>query len=63
MLQKKERSLALLHSTQRAGHVQLELVADWKVACMEEDLAALLPPYSVAVVVCIERKGIRVLTT
>ena len=27
---------------------------------MEEDLAALLPPYGVAVVVCVERKGIRV---
>ena len=60
MLQKKERSLAPLHSTQRAGHVQLELVADWRVACVEEDLAALLPPYGVAVVVCVERKGIRV---
>ena len=45
---------------QRAGHVQLELVADWRVACVEEDIAALLPPYSIAVVVCVERKGIRV---
>ena len=56
MLQEKERSLAPLHSTQRLP----ELVADWRVACVEEDLVALLPPYGVAVVVCVERKGIRV---
>ena len=62
MLQKKERSLAppTLNpkAAQRAGHVQLELVADWRVACVEEDLVALLPPYGIAVVVCVERKGI-----
>ena len=57
MLQKKERSLDPLHSTQRAGHVQLELVADWRVACVEKNLATLLPPYGVTVVVCVERKG------
>ena len=46
---------------QRAGpHVQLELVADWRVTCVKEDLAVLLLPYGVAVVVCVERKGIRV---
>jgi hypothetical protein len=47
-----------LHLTQRAGHVQLELLADWKVACTEEDLPALLPLYGVVVVICVKGEGI-----
>ena len=42
------------------ARTKLELVADWRVACGEEDLVALLPPYSIVVVVGVERKGISV---
>ena len=52
--------MAPLHLTQRAGHAQLELVANWRVTCGEEDLVALPPPYSVIIVVHVERKGISI---
>jgi hypothetical protein len=47
-----------LHLIRRVGHVQLELLADWKVACMEEDLTSLPPLYGVIIIICVKRKGI-----